>query len=84
MRRLTWVIAILLAAAAQSAGAQDIDYRKSEITFAAKQMNVPAEGRFRKFTTQIAFDPRQPDATRAESRSISAASTPVAPNPTAR
>ena len=66
MRRLTWVILIVLAAAAQSADAQDVDYGKSEITFVGKQMNVPAEGRFRKFTAQIAFDPKQPDATRAE------------------
>ena len=39
---------------------------KSYIRFASKQMNVPVEGRFRKFAAHIAFDARRPAATKAE------------------
>lgn len=37
--------------------AQQVDYSKSEITFVARQLGVPLDGRFRKFSAQIAFDP---------------------------
>jgi polyisoprenoid-binding protein YceI len=43
------------AAAAQRVTA--IDAAKSEIRFVSKQMNVPVEGRFRKFSAQLDFDP---------------------------
>jgi polyisoprenoid-binding protein YceI len=45
---------------------QKIVADKSQIRFAFKQMNVPVEGRFRKFDATVAFDPRRPEATRAE------------------
>jgi len=38
------------------ASAAGVDYAKSEITFVSKQMNVPVQGRFRKFTAQITFE----------------------------
>jgi polyisoprenoid-binding protein YceI len=34
-----------------------VDLTKSEIRFVSKQMNVPVEGRFRKFSARIDFDP---------------------------
>jgi len=34
----------------------------SEVTFVAKQIGVPLDGRFRKFDAQIALDPKQPQA----------------------
>ncbi len=34
---------------------------KSQIVFISKQMGVPVEGSFRKFTAQVAFDPRKPE-----------------------
>jgi polyisoprenoid-binding protein YceI len=37
--------------------AQQVDMSKSEIRFTAKQMNVAAEGRFRKFVAKVDFDP---------------------------
>ena len=43
-----------------------VDYTKSEITFVSKQMNVPVEGRFRKFTAQIDFDPKKLPASKAQ------------------
>ena len=38
---------------------------KSYIRFVSKQMNVPVEGRFRKFSANIVFDAKKPDATKA-------------------
>jgi len=32
---------------------------QSEITFVAKQLGVPLDGRFKRFTAQVAFDPKQ-------------------------
>jgi polyisoprenoid-binding protein YceI len=39
-----------------------VDASKSEITFASKQMNVPVDGRVRKFALQLDFDPKKPEA----------------------
>jgi polyisoprenoid-binding protein YceI len=62
MSTRTLVCAALCAAlAAPAAFAQQrvnaVDLTKSEIRFVSKQMNVPVEGRFRRFTAQIDFDP---------------------------
>jgi polyisoprenoid-binding protein YceI len=35
---------------------------QSQITFAAKEMGVPVEGKFGKWTADIAFDPKKPEA----------------------
>ncbi len=48
---------------AASAGAQQkLLPAQSEITFVAKQMGVPLDGKFGKFDAQIAFDPKKPEA----------------------
>lgn len=39
---------------------------KSSIVFISKQMGVPVDGRFRKFTAQVAFDPANPEAGKAQ------------------
>ena len=39
---------------------------RSYIRFVSKQMNVPVEGRFRKFDGTVDFDPKRPEAARAE------------------
>lgn len=39
---------------------------KSFIRFVTKQMNVPVEGRFKKFDATVSFDPKKPEATKAE------------------
>ncbi|MGE5452005.1 MAG: YceI family protein [Acidobacteriota bacterium] len=36
----------------------------SEITFVAKQLGVPLIGRFKTFTAQLAFDPKQPQTSK--------------------
>lgn len=61
----------LLAAAAllfalPSAAQQKVIADKSTIRFVTRQMNVPVEGRFKRFEATVTFDPAKPQATRAE------------------
>jgi len=60
--------ALLLAlpCAAPAQAPQKIDAAKSSIRFVTKQMGVAVEGRFRKFDATVAFDPKKPEATRAD------------------
>ena len=44
------------------AAAQTVLYDQSRITCVSRQMNVPVEARFKKFSAQIAFDPAKPTA----------------------
>ncbi|SAK44290.1 YceI family protein [Caballeronia fortuita] len=39
-----------------------VDMSKSTVTATSKQMNVPTDGKFNKFSAQIAFDPAKPTA----------------------
>ena len=48
------------------AAAAEGDYAKSQITFVSKQMNVPVQGRFKKFTAQIDFDPKKLASAKAQ------------------
>ncbi len=57
---------LALMAISAPATADNVVYAKSEITFVSKQMNVPVQGRFRKFTAQIVFDPRKLASSKAE------------------
>lgn len=54
----------LLCLLAAPAWAQDwkIDPAKSQVVFIIKQMNVPTEGRFKRFAVQAGFDAAQPEA----------------------
>lgn len=60
------VIAIGGAAAMPAHAQATVAMDKSYIRFVSKQMNVPVEGRFRKFAANIAFDAKKPAATMAE------------------
>jgi len=65
MRIATLLLALALlplAAAAQ----QKILPDKSQIRFVTRQMNVPVEGVFRRFDANVSFDPKKPEATKAE------------------
>lgn len=64
------IISILFSAAAlltasPAVHAQQIDYSRSQITFTSRQMNVPVEAKFNKFTAQVSFDPAKPEASKA-------------------
>ena len=39
---------------------------KSTLTFTSRQMGVPVQGRFPKFTTHIAFDPAKPETAKVD------------------
>ncbi|HQR53564.1 MAG TPA: YceI family protein [Burkholderiales bacterium] len=58
------VVAALLVAA--SAWADTVDYQKSRIGFTFRQMNVPVEGQFPRFSASMAFDAATPEASRVE------------------
>lgn len=58
VRRLVLAAAIVaVCVPAQAQHVTSIDLAKSEIRFVSKQMNVPVEGRFPKFTARVDFDP---------------------------
>ncbi len=52
----TWAV---MAAAAEPAAR--LMPTESQIAFVSKQMGVPVEGQFKRFTAQVAFDPRRPE-----------------------
>lgn len=57
---------ILMPLAAPGAvSAQQIDYQRSQITFVSRQMNVPVEAKFNRFTAQLLFDPVNPQVSKA-------------------
>lgn len=48
-----------------TASGQQIDYSRSQITFTSRQMNVPVDAKFNKFTAQITFNSSRPEASKA-------------------
>lgn len=62
-----FLIAPLLFAASLATGAEFFLLlpQQSSVTFVSKQMNVPVEGSFRKFTAQISVDPAKPETGKA-------------------
>lgn len=66
MRALPVVLLFLSALLVMSPARGDtVDYTKSRIGFTFKQMNVPVEGRFAKFSAELAFDSAIPETSRA-------------------
>ncbi len=58
--------AVLLPAVAAQASPYDrILTEQSRIAFVSRQMGVPVEGQFRRFSAQIAFDPARPETAHA-------------------
>lgn len=53
-----------LTAAAQAPATIQMD--KSFIRFVSKQMNVAVEGKFKKFTANLSYDAKKPEASKAE------------------
>jgi polyisoprenoid-binding protein YceI len=52
--------------AASGAALAQVDSAKSSIVATSKQMNVPVDGKFTKFTAQLSFDPSKPTAGSAQ------------------
>lgn len=62
MKPLKLMLSLSLALAAGQAAALEFGQvlpNESTITFGYRQMNVPLDGKFNKFTAQVAFDPAQ-------------------------
>ena len=59
-------IALLLAAVLPVFAQQKIIPAQSSIKFVSRQMNVPVEGQFKRFDATVTFDPKKPEATKAE------------------
>jgi polyisoprenoid-binding protein YceI len=69
LRAMTAVLALAVvpfALPALAQAPQKVAAEKSQIRFTFRQMNVPVEGRFGKFDATVAFDPKKPEATKAE------------------
>jgi polyisoprenoid-binding protein YceI len=66
MKRAFSLLLALFAAAAFAQAPKKVDPAKSFIRFVSKQMNVPVEGKFKKFDGSVTFDPAKPEATKAE------------------
>jgi polyisoprenoid-binding protein YceI len=62
----TPLLVLVLAALLPTLAEAGVDYSKSRIEFTSKQMNVPVDGRFAKFTAQVAYDPKHPAQAKAE------------------
>ena len=60
--RTAFVLAASLAVTGLSFAQAKVVPAQSQITFAIKEMGVPVEGRFTKWTADIAFDPKKPEA----------------------
>lgn len=65
-RLIPVLLSLVGALGAQAAEVTAIQYDKSSLTFIYKQMSVPVEGRFRKFSGQFGFDPAKPDKARVD------------------
>ncbi|MEN6629974.1 MAG: YceI family protein, partial [Sulfuricella sp.] len=62
MIRLLTALALLACGTANAAEFGALQADKSTLAFVSKQMGVPVEGAFRKFTAQIRIDPARPEA----------------------
>ena len=67
MRRalLPFCAAMLLSLSVQAADLNQVVAEKSQLTFVFKEMNVPVEGRFKKFDVQLSLDPAKPESAKA-------------------
>jgi polyisoprenoid-binding protein YceI len=65
MIRLFAILSMLASGIAQGAELSAVQLDQSRIAFVSRQMNVPVEGAFKKFSAQIGIDPARPEAGRA-------------------
>jgi polyisoprenoid-binding protein YceI len=64
--RILAAVPLLLLLPVDSCFGQATDYDQSTVGFRSKQMNVPVEGSFGRFTAQVAWNPARPQASRAD------------------
>ena len=63
---LLFAAALFAAAPVVAQAPKKVAVDKSFIRFVSKQMNVPVEGKFAKFDATVVFDPKKPEATKAD------------------
>jgi len=62
MKKILLALALASAFSAQAAEYSQVQADKSAINFTYKQMGVAVDGKFRKFVSQLNFDPAKPTA----------------------
>ena len=65
MKKILLTLALATAFSAQAVEYTQVQPDKSAINFTYKQMGVAVDGQFRKFASQITFDPAKPSAAKA-------------------
>jgi len=65
MKKILLTLALATAFSAQAVDYTQVQPDKSAINFVYKQMGVAVDGQFRKFTSQLNFDPAKPSAAKA-------------------
>lgn len=65
MKRIALAIALSTALSAQAIEYNQVQADKSNVAFVYKQMGVAVDGKFKKFTSQLSFDPAKPTAAKA-------------------
>ena len=65
MKKILLALALGTAFAAQAAEYTQVQPDKSSVAFTYRQMGVAVDGRFRKFASQLSFDPAKPAAAKA-------------------
>jgi len=56
-----WLLVLALFTLPVSAQDWQVDYGKSQVSFVIKQMNVPVEGGFGRYSVKATFDPAKPE-----------------------
>ena len=65
MKKIALILSLTSALSAQAAEFTQIQADKSAVNFTYKQMGVAVDGRFKRFTSQLSFDPAKPAAAKA-------------------
>ncbi|PKO33740.1 MAG: polyisoprenoid-binding protein [Betaproteobacteria bacterium HGW-Betaproteobacteria-7] len=65
MKRIALAFALATALSAQAIEYSQVQADKSTVTFVYQQMGVSVDGHFKKFTSQLSFDPAKPTAGKA-------------------
>ncbi len=65
MKKIALAFALATAFSAQAAEYTQVQPEKSSVAFVYKQMGVAVDGKFKKFNSQLSFDPAKPTAAKA-------------------
>ena len=65
MKRIALAFALATALSAQAVEYTQVQADKSSVAFVYKQMGVAVDGKFKRFSSQLSFDPAKPTAARA-------------------